>query len=1399
MSNSLGTPVSDVFGQAAPAALPAVQDAPKTGLGTSISDVFGTAKPAVPPKSPLSGLLAEVKAAGKPAMAKLKGLGQSVAQSLNPANNQIMRKYTSDALDQLKKDWKEPAQAGDMLQGPKVALDVLSTLWAPVQASIDEDIAGPMKQSLGKLADLTSKWQEWTPAQRREMWESGQGKKDSNEAGEAIRNLEGLVDPALNALQILGPGPKALKLLGVERDSAALRTASEALHSSATPAEQKSVSLALDKSMGFKGVKENLAETLNKLPLGTSVNAKLLIGQMLPHSQGYAKKFLQTLFDHIDESVKIKFSDHAGWDVQSLGVYTPSTHEIQIKMGQPEIIHSLSHEMYHATTVNMIDTLMETELKAAEAAKGSKLTDGEVIKLSHKPKNALIRELDGVIAETRLRWSRAGLGSAVWEKVGYGIQPEHTPMDMEYHKLSGWEKAWQPQIKRYEFLAEMFSNPHLQEFMANSEKYASPGYKFKNMLQQFGVMIGKHLGLTRPHDLQLLNQALSVGSRIMRMQGAGEATKGQDFRDIVVAHTQEGGTITRGEMEAATGLHPQVQSIEVSRRGAKQSLSEARSALQLTIEGILRTVAPEALGKNAKLAASVVASRITEQMQKTAAWRYGSKTRFNFWRARPDLTKEFITKFEKGEVFKDPELAKLSRKYRAWLDSTYAQDKANGIQYDPRENYLPHLFTDQEGVSEFFNRRYGGKWGDPGFIKDRSFDLYDQAIAAGFTPKFDTPEDIILARQQASDLAEMNIGILNDLASYGLATLKVKGGTKLIKDIDAEGKASLRFEETEGNKQPGNTTRWRAPNGDVFWVDNQAAVVLENAFRSKSLWSDKTLVGTGFRGFMRAKNLIVPVRLSLSLFHPMHIVGIDIAATMTRQLSGMLSGKVNPVVGFAKMLKSGIDPFYSNPKVGWRVLKALRGQISKDALNASDTEALQHLVDGGLILDMSPQYRTNARQNFVNAWLDAHGSFRMRKPGALAWDVTRATWHAPWALLSAAQKPIFEEWIPMLKGASYLQDVQTLLERNPELVEDRAARQLALRKLAKSAENRYGEMAYNTLFWKRWFKDIAVLNTLSLGWQMGFLREYGGGAMDLGQFARSSDKLQRVRQGLLDRPLFVANYTALGAGMAGLMTYGFTGKPPTSLLDYIDPQIGGQNPDGTPKRVSTMFYSREFVSLYKHVQNQGMISGVTDLVSNKGSGLFGLMHEWYSGLNDFGEEIRDPNSDAFKQTEETLAYTLADMEPISVSTVHQQAQTQTQDKVLAAMGFTPAPKYITETKSEAMISDAFDKYVRPQETSFDRAEYSGQFRKLRKQYLSGDPRYGDTLDSMIEKYQLSNKDIRRVIKSLNMDLSPSIKMFIQLPWQEQKALLDKMPEEERDMYLPHANKEHLRNSYQAPQ
>ena len=68
---------------------------------------------------------------------------------------------------------------------------------------------------------------------------------------------------------------------------------------------------------------------------------------------------------------------------------------------------------------------------------------------------------------------------------------------------------------------------------------------------------------------------------------------------------------------------------------------------------------------------------------------------------------------------------------------------------------MPHLFLDQEGVTRFLQKKYGNKWADPRFIKDRSFDLYKEAMDAGFTPRFTNPEEIMQARQQASDIAAL--------------------------------------------------------------------------------------------------------------------------------------------------------------------------------------------------------------------------------------------------------------------------------------------------------------------------------------------------------------------------------------------------------------------------------------------------------------------------------------------------------------------------------------------------------------------------------------------------------------------------------------------------------------------
>src|SRR6185312_2089266 len=317
-------------------------------------------------------------------------------------------------------------------------------------------------------------------------------------------------------------------------------------------------------------------------------------------------------------------------------VWIPAWNQIQIKVGGADMVHTAVHEIVHAATTNMMDTLLEGELKEAKEQLGRNLTPEEQIRIINQPKSPVLKELDQIIKEARVRAQKAG-------REFYGLKRPPTG-----NQSSAGMIADRIMTPRREFIAELFSNPDLQEFLANSEKYASAGYKFKNMLNQFGLMVAKHLGLENPSEKQLLNQAMSVGSRLMKMQAEEKPPTHRDIYQII-ARTEDGGTITRGDIQRSTS----------DRLADEQGVRRAKDALKISVEQILRAISPESLGRNAKLAASVVSSRISEQMQKASAWHYGSDTRRKFWRARPDMVKEFINKFERGESFSDPVLQKL--------------------------------------------------------------------------------------------------------------------------------------------------------------------------------------------------------------------------------------------------------------------------------------------------------------------------------------------------------------------------------------------------------------------------------------------------------------------------------------------------------------------------------------------------------------------------------------------------------------------------------------------------------------------------------------------------------------------------------------------------------------------
>lgn len=781
---------------------------------------------------------------------------------------------------------------------------------------------------------------------------------------------------------------------------------------------------------------------------------------------------------------------------------------------------------------------------------------------------------------------------------------------------------------------------------------------------------------------------------------------------------------------------------------------------------LVQTFNPEAFGPEAQKGAAVLAKAMAEQMQKDSQYFHRSMERRKLWNQRMDEVPEFIRKFERGETFDDPILNKAAEAYRNWNREIYAKEQKLGIKYEPEENYLYHVFEDSKGLATFFEQKYGKKWADPKFSKERSFKLYEQALEEGFKPKFKNPEDIMLARQHASDIAEMQIQTLLDMREYGLAKPAAKGPAP-----------------PEWPAQ-----RWRAPNGEVYWVHDRAVAVLNNAFNTQSLWTMKGLGGDAFRGAMELKNTIVPIKLALSLFHPLHVLTIHNATGMVRATKSLLGGAIGPGAWLKQMAGAAVyGDFFSAPRTGGRLLRAFQGKIKDGELTAMDKQAMQFMFEGGFTPEMPAQYKTGAINRFREAV----------QRGSAA-----AVWHLPFAAIQTLQKPMFEIWIPALKVASYLKDVNTALKVDPTLMDRPLDRMVAFRKLAKSVDNRYGEMAYSTLFWRRWVKDLAVANTLSLGWQLGFIREYGGGLMDAGQFAAKSGKLEQIKSGQLDRPLFVTFYTTQALAYGGLLTWALSGEPPQDILDYTYPKNGEVNPrDESPQRVSTMLYPREFISIYKHMEHEGILPGLGHVAANKASGVVGLVKDWSTGVNAFGREIRDPNGTGMQKLAQTLAYTLAELEPISVGDIRERAtEKPVKTGVLSILGFSVAPKYITETTTQAHIKQSYQKYVAPKQTPYEKALFSDEMRKLRKyQDSEMDDKYDEQLDEIIDKFDLGPKDLQRIRRAAIKDEDPLVAMFKRIPWQVQKKLLDEMNEEDREVYLNASSKEHLRFKYEAPE
>ena len=172
-------------------------------------------------------------------------------------------------------------------------------------------------------------------------------------------------------------------------------------------------------------------------------------------------------------------------------------------------------------------------------------------------------------------------------------------------------------------------------------------------------------------------------------------------------------------------------------------------------------------------------------------------------------------------------------------------------------------------------------------------------------------------------------------------------------------------------------------------------------------------------------------------------------------------------------------------------------------------------------------------------------------------------------------------------------------------------------------------------------------------------------------------------------------------------------------MDWFMPRDGRMNPDGTPHRLSTMFYTREIPMLQKHIEEKdAVLGGVADMLKSKL--VTTPLTEIYNNRDHFGTEIWSPENPYYKQGMQFMSYLFLNQSiPISATGISQSLKTGggLDEVTLALLGFGPAPAYAEKTPIQNYITGLFQRYVAPETRPAELGEKSNQLRDIRNELL----------------------------------------------------------------------------------
>lgn len=322
-------------------------------------------------------------------------------------------------------------------------------------------------------------------------------------------------------------------------------------------------------------------------------------------------------------------------------------------------------------------------------------------------------------------------------------------------------------------------------------------------------------------------------------------------------------------------------------------------------------------------------------------------------------------------------------------------------------------------------------------------------------------------------------------------------------------------------------------------------------------------------------------------------------------------------------------------------------------------------------------------------------------------------------------------------------------ERTAIKIEDRVkevyqhARQMKKRETLQnvwdSVDNRLGQIVYDNLFWNRGLKELGQSGVQSLGWNLGFFKEFGGGLIDIGKWAARKKPLSMKAAYTIAYPITL--------GMMGLMyQYVKTGRKPQNLHDWKTDPFFPHNGDGD-ERINLPSYINDFYRYgrgFQYGPGEG-VRGVKDELLAKTTPIASTLNEMLQNRDFYGTQVYNPEDPLFKKVLDAAKYAGSAYIPYSVANVKKLTESTGKPPGAEAwlesmFGINKAPSSLGETPMEHLLREYAGEFRPSGAMTKEQHQRVTERKQLAERLKLGDPNVNQQIQKDIAGHTLKPKD-----------------------------------------------------------